>query len=131
MRPAKLIKRYVARRDSDGSWHAYDRLHRHPYMSAENRADAIRCAKYCNEKEPLIASTCLRPVKLTTREWRHYRKVVRQAIKKCNDKYELANQLASLIEYKSDRMHDEAVVRIQLMWEELQRQNGYEPMSPK
>lgn len=45
------------------------------------------------------------------------------------DKYALAYQLGDQIQYASDRLCPERILRIQLWWEEVQRANGFEPIA--
>lgn len=48
---------------------------------------------------------------------------------RAKDKYDLAYELGEQIQYASDRLGPERILRIQLWWEEVQRANGFEPIA--
>lgn len=126
-------QRFAPKQNEYGEWDVYDTLHNHPYMTAENEEDAVKFAAVCNEGEPLIADGYLKPTtgQLDPATTQHYRTVVADMIAKAApDKYDLARVLADRIEYSSDRMCLEHIYLIQLLWDEVQRQNGYEPITP-
>jgi hypothetical protein len=140
MAPKKLYPRYRARRvplaesfpgpllesDETEVWEVFDTLRGAPYMSANGRADAIRGARLANEGTPKIPRGYKVPVRLTVKDMTHYKGVARKLIKD-NDKYQLANVLAERIEYASDRLCPEHIYLIQLLWDAVQRANGFAP----
>lgn len=72
----------------------------------------------------------LKRIRMSGDEKPHWWAVHRDVdVGKVEDKYALAAELGSYLEYASDRLGPERILRIQLWWEEVQRANGFEPIA--
>jgi hypothetical protein len=71
----------------------------------------------------------LQKIRIKGEDRPHWYAVTRDYVDDAADKYDLAEKLGEYIEYASDRLGPERILRIQLWWEEVQRANGFEPIA--